>query len=93
MDWTYNNWFLKIEHIFERNKLSMEILMEEFKPIWGLESENDELEFRDMSELKALLPPLDYQDSTSKNEPYFKVFRNEQSASNMKLSRLTPWWK
>ena len=40
-----------------------------------------------MSELKALLPFLAYQDSNSdKKGSYFKIFINEESASGIKLT-------
>ena len=37
LDWTYNNWFKK--RIFERKQLSMEILMEEFQPMYRIKPE------------------------------------------------------
>ena len=43
-------------------------LIQEFKAVVF---ENDELEFRDMSELEALLPLLSYQDSNSDVEIIF----------------------
>ena len=51
--------------------------------------EKDELEFRHTSDLKTLLPFLAYQDSSSDVENIFKILRNEQSASDIKLSKLS----
>ena len=52
--------------------------------------EKDELDFRDMSEVKSLLPLIPYQDSIPMWRSYFKILRNEQSFSGIKISRLTP---
>ena len=52
--------------------------------------EKDEMEFGDMSEVKALLPLLAYQDSNSDVEIIIRILTKEQSASGIELSRLTP---
>ena len=49
-------------------KASFQNLIQEFKAVVF---EKDELEFRDMSELKALLPLLAHQDSNSDVEMIF----------------------
>ena len=73
-------------------KASIQNLIQEFTAVVF---EKDELEFRDMSELKSLLPLLASQESNSDVETIFRnyigILRNEQSASSIKLSRLTPW--
>ena len=50
-------------------KASIQILIQEIK---AAVFEKDELEFRDMSELKALFPLLAYQDSNSNVETIFQ---------------------
>ena len=58
-------------------KASIQNLIQEFTAVV---LQKNELEIRDMSELKALLSLLAYQDSNSDVESYFKILRSEQSA-------------
>ena len=60
-------------------KASIQNLIQEFTAVVF---ENNELEFRGMSELKSLLPLLASQDSnTDVDFKYFQKLRNEESAS------------
>ena len=67
-------------------KASIQNLIQEFTAVVF---EKDELEFRDMSELKSLLPLLASQESNSDVETIFRnyigILRNEQSASSLQV--------
>ena len=64
-------------------KVSFHNLIQELKEVLF---EKDELEFRDLSETKTLLPNLAYEDSSSMFKLYFEIFRNKQALSGLRLS-------
>ena len=55
--------------------------------------EKYELELRDISELKSILPLLAHQDFNSDVDSFFEMPRNDQFASSIKVSLFTPWLK